>query len=38
MKSIYINPIKGYKITRFYDGVETLDDENIEQVKAMQIL
>lgn len=36
---IYINPIKGYKITRFYDGVETLDDEDIEQVKkAMQIL
>lgn len=35
---IYINPIKGYKITRYYDGVEMLDDEDIEEVKKAVLI
>ena len=30
---IYIDPSKGYKITRFYEGIRTLDDRNFDEVK-----
>ena len=36
---VYINPDTGYKISRYYDGVTTLDKNNHEQIEvAMGIL
>ncbi|HEY4537938.1 MAG TPA: phosphotransferase [Erysipelothrix sp.] len=36
---VYINPDNGYKISRYYEGVRTLDKDNLEEIEgAMSIL